>query len=208
MKRSDRILAITLMLLFLSIMPVAAYSYNRNAAAAYAYNNALKDVPNSAYFQALGGDCTNFASYCLQAGGWKQVIDLNAGINVYKSDQSWYSISTAAGRTSYSWGGAQPFYNFLVANYQRATPVSVVYSQDKLQKGDIIQSDTGKDGRFNGWDHTMVVSDKRNGIIYLSYHNSKVRDISFGDMKKKMESQANGQPVRYIGWHINDQYSY
>lgn len=92
MERSDRILAITLTLLFLSIMPAAAYTYNREATAAYVYDNALKDVPNSAYFQALGGDCTNFASYCLQAGGWKQIIDLSAGFNVYKSDQSWYSI--------------------------------------------------------------------------------------------------------------------
>lgn len=207
MKRKYEILATILLLLCFSITPSSAYTYNWKAAAAYAYNNALKNVPNSAYFQSNGGDCTNFASYCLLAGGWKQRIDLTAGINVYKSDKSWYSISTNPGCTSYSWGGAQPFYNFLAANYQRATPVSVVYHLDQLQKGDIVQSDTGKDNQFNGWDHTMVVSDKRNGIIYLSYHNTNIRNISFGDMQEKMKNQAHGQPVRYIGWHIKDTYS-
>lgn len=53
----------------------------------------------------------------------------------------------------------------------------------------------------------MVVSDKRNGIIYLSYHNTNIRNISFGDMQEKMKNQAHGQPVRYIGWHIKDTYS-
>jgi hypothetical protein len=201
------LVAALLMLICFSVSPAAAYSYNRDAAAAYAYNNAYNDVPNSAFFQNAGGDCTNFASYCLKAGGWVYSVDKYVPTySAYKSDLSWYFYSTQPGAKSYSWGGAQNMYNFL-SKSGRANPVSVVYNLDQLQKGDIIQSDTGKDGKFNGWDHTMVVSDRRNGIIYLSYHNAKVRDISFADMKEKMRIQANGQPVRYIGWHIKDSYS-
>ncbi|MDD3191001.1 MAG: amidase domain-containing protein [Candidatus Pacebacteria bacterium] len=201
-------LTVLLALLLCSISSVAsAYTYNREAAATYAYNNALKDVPNSAYFQNAGGDCTNFASHCLKAGGWVYSVDKYVPTyKAYKSDLSWYFYSTSPGCKSYSWGGAQNMYNFL-SKSGRATAVSVTYNLGKLEKGDIIQSDTGVNGKFNGWDHTMVVSDKRNGILYLSYHNDNVRDISFDAMKAKMESQANGQPVRYIGWHIKDTYS-
>jgi len=203
-KLQKGILAAALILLIgFSISPASAYSYNREAAAAYAYNNALIDVPNSAFFQNAGGDCANFASHCLKAGGWVYSVDKYVPTySAYKSDLSWFFYSTSPGCKSYSWGGAQNMYNFL-SKSGRANPVSVVYNLDQLQKGDIIQSDTGNDG----WDHTMVVSDKRNGIIYLSYHNAKVRDISFADMKSRMISQANGKPVRFIGWHIKDTYS-
>lgn len=198
---------VLLVLLCFGVLPAAAYTYDREAAATYAYNNALIDVPNSAYFQNAGGDCTNFASHCLKAGGWVHSVDKYVPTySAYKSDLSWFFYSTAPGCKSYSWGGAQNMYNFL-SKSGRAVAVSVTYNLDKLQKGDIVQSDTGKDGKFNGWDHTMVVSDKRNGIIYLSYHNENRRDISFDEMKQRMTSQANGQPVRYIGWHIKDTYS-
>ncbi|MEY4926563.1 MAG: hypothetical protein RI894_999, partial [Bacteroidota bacterium] len=47
-----------------------AYTYNRINAANYAYR--YWSSPNSAYcdFSSGGGDCTNFVSQCLSAGGW------------------------------------------------------------------------------------------------------------------------------------------
>ncbi|SCP97788.1 amidase domain-containing protein [Anaerobium acetethylicum] len=45
------------------------HAYNRNAAQSYAYTYVLS--PNSSYvnFESMGGNCTNFTSQCLRAGG-------------------------------------------------------------------------------------------------------------------------------------------
>lgn len=64
-----------------SIPAFAISSYNRNDAASYARKYA--ESPNSAYtdYGDQGGDCTNFVSQCLKAGGistnskWKPYTD-------------------------------------------------------------------------------------------------------------------------------------
>lgn len=45
--------------------------YNRNSAVEYARKWALGRNPKYANFDGMGGDCTNFASQCLYAGGCK-----------------------------------------------------------------------------------------------------------------------------------------
>ena len=49
--------------------------YNRSAAVEYAHQWAFGRNPEFYDFSQIGGDCTNFASQCLYAGG---------GVDVYK----------------------------------------------------------------------------------------------------------------------------
>ena len=197
---SGSIVKVLLVLAIFGIMglpAVEAGSYNGNTAASYAYNNAYNDVTGSSYFRAHGGDCTNFVSNALQAGGWTEVN------NGRTSDYSWYYDYTPYGY-SYTWGAANNFYKFLTNSY-RAYPVSVLYKKDQLEKGDIVQADFGSDGV---WDHTMIVTDKRYGEIYLSYHTKDTRDKAFLAVKNDMENQARsmGTNVRFLGWHLKSIY--
>jgi hypothetical protein len=79
---------------------IASYTYSAPNAVAYAvlhYNH-----PSTSYadYSSFGGDCTNFASQCMKAGGWAM-------------NNSWkYNGPNIPQRTP-SWTGAYKFYEYL-----------------------------------------------------------------------------------------------
>ena len=79
--------------------------YNREAAAAYAHKWAYGFNPDFYNFDDIGGDCTNFASQCLYAGG----LEMN-----YTPVFGWYyrSVNDRAP----AWTGVNELYDFLVNN--------------------------------------------------------------------------------------------
>lgn len=58
--------------------------YNRSAAVEYAHQWAFGRNPEFYDFSQIGGDCTNFASQCLYAGG---------GVMNFTPEFGWYYIS-------------------------------------------------------------------------------------------------------------------
>lgn len=116
--------------------------YDRGKAVAYARRWAFSRNPKYYNFDALGGDCTNFASQCVFAG---------AGVMNYTPVTGWF-YRTASDRTA-SWTGVEFFYNFLTGNKDGAGPFAEVTDMGKLEVGDIVQ--LGKsDGEFY---HSPVV---------------------------------------------------
>src|ERR1700680_3028670 len=90
------------------VSPMAPRIYNRKAAADYAEKRARNynpDWPSHAGNAGGGGDCTNFISQALYAGGWP-MEDTSYG------RQGWYSYTNDPG-TSRSWAGAHPFALYL-----------------------------------------------------------------------------------------------
>ena len=79
--------------------------YDREAAAEYAHKWAYKRNPEYYDFDGLGGDCTNFISQVLAAGGAKQNY----------SQDGWYFNSLSD--RSPSWSGVDELYNFLVSEH-------------------------------------------------------------------------------------------
>jgi hypothetical protein len=104
--------------------------FNRTAAVAYARRWALGR--NSVYydFEAIGGDCTNFASQCIYAG---------AGIMNYTPVIGWYYRSSYD--RSPSWTGVEYLHNFLTTN-QSVGPFGHIISPDEALPGDIVQLGT------------------------------------------------------------------
>ena len=107
-----RITAFVLMfvLLFTTVLPTAApveasegtYTYVPQKAVDYAdkyWNNYNDFYPN---YNSIGGDCANFVSQCLQAGG----LPMNG---------SWYHAVTGCTRSS-SWTYANTLYTYLAEN--------------------------------------------------------------------------------------------
>ncbi|MFD7812099.1 amidase domain-containing protein [Streptomyces sp. NPDC059785] len=113
---------------------------------------------NSAYrnFNSVGGDCTNFVSQSLKAGGWANV---SGSASDYK--KWWYDASSTQ---SDSWVGVNEFSWFALSS-KRATSLANVYQMDV---GDVLQMDFDKDGSK---DHTMITTYRSSsGVPYLTYH--------------------------------------
>jgi len=93
--------------------------YNRAGAVEYARTWAFKRNPRYADFSKMGGDCTNFISQCLVAGG-------------FAMDKNWFYYTLT--RRSPSFSGVSFLYDFLL-NKRHAKSAKL---QD-LDIGDIIQ---------------------------------------------------------------------
>ena len=128
--------------------------YNRQAAFEYAKKWAFKRNPQFYNFNAIGGDCTNFASQCIYAG---------AGVMNYTPTFGWY-YSSLNDRAP-SWTGVEYLYNFLVNN-DGVGPFAEEVSLEKLEVGDIVQLGTQA---FDFY-HSPVVVRIANGQIYVAAH--------------------------------------
>ena len=101
--------------------------YDRTRAVLYARRWAKSRNPLFADFTGIGGNCTNFASQCLYAGGCTMNFTPVFG---------WYYL-TADQRTA-SWTGVEFLYNFLTANTGEG-PYAAEIPQEALLPGDVIQ---------------------------------------------------------------------
>ncbi|GGT16107.1 hypothetical protein GCM10010254_40960 [Streptomyces chromofuscus] len=138
---------------------LTAGGYDYKAMAAYAekyWSNYNPAYPNF-NGQGAGGDCTNFVSQSLKAGGWKHVPGY-----VYDYTR-WFGTADIQ---SHSFVGVNEW-SWFALNSKRVTSLANVYQMDV---GDVLQVDFDKDGSK---DHTMIVTYRsRQGVPYLTYHST------------------------------------
>ena len=116
--------------------------YDRRAAVRYAHQWAFGRNPRFYDYEEIGGDCTNFASQCLFAGG---------GLMNFVPDFGWYYITP--NQKSPSWTGVEYLYDFLTRKTLSVGPVGEECGLEDLRPGDLLQlSFTGE-----GYQHTPVV---------------------------------------------------
>ncbi|WP_455540078.1 amidase domain-containing protein [Terrisporobacter sp.] len=125
------------------------FEYNRIAAVEYARRWALGRNPRFHDYENWGGNCTNFISQCINAGG----IPMDShGSNIMKQ-WYWYSDNN---RTP-SWTASQPFFEYLVNNNHYDTDNFGVYAEEvnynELELGDLIQLIEN-----NKAYHTMIIT--------------------------------------------------
>lgn len=110
-----------------------------------------------------GGDCTNFVSQALKAGGWKHVPGY-----VYDYTR-WFGNSEIQ---SHSFIGVNEF-SWFALHSGRVSTLANVYQMDL---GDVLQMDFNRDGSK---DHTMIVTYRSpQGVPYLSYHSTNTYNRS------------------------------
>jgi hypothetical protein len=102
-------------------------AYNRRRAVEYAHKWAMARNPHYLNFEELGGDCTNFISQCLLAGGYPMHG---------KKGNGWY-YHTAYDRGP-AWTAVMYFYQFLISN-RGAGPKGHETTLEDLEIGDVIQ---------------------------------------------------------------------
>ncbi|MCC3769329.1 amidase domain-containing protein [Streptomyces sp. UNOC14_S4] len=137
--------------------PKTSTTYDYKAMAAYAEKYWSNYNPAYRKFNDVGGDCTNFISQALKAGGWKPAPGAT------ESNRSWWYDST---NQSTSWVGANEW-SWYAMQSKRVTSLDNVYD---LGIGDILQMDFDGDGSK---DHSMITTYKsRSGVPYLTYHST------------------------------------
>lgn len=146
-------------------------TYNGQKAAEYALKHALNyngDWISEASANGGGGDCTNFLSQCLLAGGWTMIGGLRF------DRHAWYNYDPKArDDRSYTWAGAKPMYGFL-----QRTERTRACTRIDLDVGDIVSGESATDGVT----HHMLVTqiDKDRYDCWLSYHSSDKRNETIG----------------------------
>ncbi|MER6980475.1 amidase domain-containing protein [Streptomyces carpinensis] len=148
---------------------LASGTYDYKAMAAYAkkyWSNYNPDYPNF-NGQGAGGDCTNFVSQSLKAGGWKHVPG-------YTNDfHKWFGNSEIQ---SDSFVGVNEFSWFALSS-KRVTSLPYVY---QLDVGDVLQMDFNRDGSK---DHSMIVTYRSpQGVPYVSYHSTNTYNRSVASL--------------------------
>ena len=120
---------------------MAILPYDRAAAVRYAHAWALLRNPRYPDFTAMGGDCANFISQCLSAGG--------APMN-YTRDIGWYYRSMTD--RAPAWSGVMFLHRFLTRTQDAGIFARRVERADMLQGGDVIFLSSG--GRIY---HSLMV---------------------------------------------------
>ena len=158
MRRTSRLVTVVLALVVLSaVTSSAAVAYNGTAAATYADTYWQSYNPAWPSFARKGGDCTNFVSQALHAGG----IAMRPSPPFDGAD-AWYMLQSKGRRWSYSlsWINVQSHRAFLmslpgvtqVGSYHGVAPGQVVASN--ASQGDVVLYDWEADGVY---DHESIV---------------------------------------------------
>ena len=152
--------------------------YDRQKAVNYATTWALKRNPKYADFANIGGDCTNFASQCLYAGG---------GVMNPTPTMGWYYYSLKS--RAPAWTAARYLHPFLLRN--RSTgPIVREVSKSEIMPGDLVQLENS-----TGVYHSLVVCEVGSGRrpeILVCAHN-------FDALLRPLSSY---QPLEYHYMHV------
>lgn len=154
--------------------------YNRKSAVSYALNYALKPNPGYRYFNAHGdggGDCSNFVSQCLRAGGAQ--MD-------YNSSRPWWYKSRGSNQNhdtwSVSWAVAHSLYWCLKSRGKLKLPgLKGVEINDinMLEIGDIIQYEDNKGIIYHSGIITDFAIEKGERIPLISQHSFDAINTSY-----------------------------
>jgi len=178
--------------------------YNPSSAVSYAYQYSHEGDnthhnPNFPDFTSGGGDCTNFASQVVNAGNVP--VDGSGTCSSYSTITKWYVNKAqwwcvqSRWAWSTSWSVVGDFYIYHTQYKNNATPsVFTVAQANSLRAsaipGDIIQLETGG----TKW-HSLIVTKKQNGEIYLTYHSGP---YSYDCVDHSLQSIINSNTIDHF----------
>ena len=146
---------------------IVSKSYGRERAVEYARKWALSRNPLFFDFTGGGGNCTNFVSQCLLAGGLLMNPTETFG---------WYYVDV--NDRSPSWTGVQEFYEFMCGlgdfspQTERQGPFCEEVARERVEIGDVIQLSNAR-GIFY---HSLLVSGFDNGDILVCAQSNDALD--------------------------------
>lgn len=175
-------------------LPAAENPYDREAALSYADQYALDRNGEWPDYTGAGGNCQNYVSQCLLAGGIP--MDLS-GPQVWKWYGSTPSDSEAAAGRSGSWTGVDQFVAYAGENtgFGLAAEVDAPYFSG--QPGDLLEMGTAGNWRHTVIIRSLVTDGQGETVDYLV--NSNTSDM------RSYPASLYGYPVfaltRIAGWN-------
>ncbi|QBJ70232.1 hypothetical protein C3496_25220 [Bacillus anthracis] len=171
----------------------ASYSYNPSAAVSYALKWANSVNPKYGTFGGKGGDCTNFVSQALFAGGipMKEVFQSGQIPPILGGSANWYSVEATVGRKlSATWVNVGLFYDFWSSRVVKVTktwsPMQVYYGSSP---GDVIQYQYAGGG--TKWHSLMVTGkDTNKRTIYISQHSNNRKNADYANIDKDAKGDS------------------
>ena len=134
--------------------------YNRERARSYAEKWAFSRSPLFENYTGQGGDCTNFISQCILAGGC---------VMNFTRDVGWYYMSPTD--RAAAWTGVSFLWRFLTGN-QDVGPFGSEAEPGGLTIGDIIQLGTSPDDYY----HSLLVTGYGDGTYLVAAHTNDAFD--------------------------------
>ena len=147
-------------------------SYNRKKAVDYALKHALSPNPSFLYLSShisSGGNCTNFISQCLLAGGAEMS---------YSTNPWWYRQSSEGHSWSVTWTVAHSLYWHIKNNTHKnlkGIKAEIVGLPTELSLGDIIFYENFQ-GKIH---HSAIVTDYKNGLPLISQNTYDLKNVSY-----------------------------
>ena len=176
--------------------------FNRMMAVSYANTWALSRNRNFRDYsgRGSGGDCTNFVSQVMLAGGWPEVYGIPPQQWFYKGDGIEVLAGIPLNQPSRSWAGAQPFSEFIESSGRAKR-----CNREDLELADIVQVYLKERGEVV---HTVVVTDvihaqhKRSDIdqFYVCYHSNDHRN----KLLDQFEANYSGDKAEFLYWKVQD----
>lgn len=174
--------------------------FDRFKAATYAkqyahqYNPVYADLSQAA---GIGeGDCTNFVSQAMLAGGWAMIPgaahDRSCWWYKRKPDGGWWE-HYISGFASNTWVGAASFSVFLASS-----PRVARCAESDLTLADIVQARRLSDDTVV---HSLLVTSGVPGGVAVSYHTRNVLDEPLKDVKEYF-----GSNFEFLFWKVADVY--
>jgi hypothetical protein len=166
--------------------------YAAGKASSYARKWATSTNPS---YPRDGKDCTSFVSQAVLEGGWTMV---GGSCSDRKDDSAWWYGDSQCWypgvHRSYTWGGAQNFYNF-ISSSGRGTAAAHIYD---LDVGDVLQ--VAHDGHVR---HTTMVTGKSTGNLLLSYHTNDTLDLPVWGTGGFLSKYAgSSSKISYYAWKL------
>ncbi|MGG7213136.1 amidase domain-containing protein [Clostridium nigeriense] len=208
---------ILILLISISITSRSIFSYIKDEYSSMKYNNEISDMKNSNYnrekareyalkwatssnkeyynFINDGGDCTNFVSQVLRAGG----LDFVGSKANATSIKSWFYYSSNLPNRTSTWTAANPFNLHFGKEYKRAYDYREYKIEDALKNwneiyssiyiGDIVQYSRPNNIAF----HSQAITDILDkSTIYFSQHSNSIENFyKNGNLKYYLLGKPN-----------------
>lgn len=134
-------------------------TFNRLKAVEYAQTWALSRNPKYKAFDKLGGDCTNYISQCMFAGGIEMTVKQNG----------WFYHSLAS--RAPAWTGVNEFFAFAISNKSQGLKCKIG-NLNNCNVGDVVQFE--KNGKYF---HSAIITKVINsslpeGVLVCAHDNN------------------------------------
>ncbi|MDO4288542.1 MAG: amidase domain-containing protein [Eubacterium sp.] len=176
----------------------AAHGYNRDSAVAYAmaWVDETEVIRNGDWdsYDVYGGNCNNFISQCLYAGGIPMDYTGDAQWKWYDDEIDFWE--EPYGRST-SWTGVEEFFTYAQENTGYGLAADTTLPGYAGEAGDVIQY--GEDGQ---WHHSVIVTEvikDENGRVQDYLINSNTTDrINY---PASAYAYSNFRLIHVLGWN-------